>query len=247
MGKSSKSKKSTKETKPKIKIVIGVPSGGNPEIGFLNSLSTLTGALAGAGIQYILVVIESCNLLANRYNIVQFALRQSDVTHILWIDDDMRFDIAAFKHLLAAGVPCVGVSVLKRKAEPIFTCTTPEGMQIIVNKDSTGLVKTDGLGLGMTLMDVNIFRLLDPPWFYFTFVPEIDDYDGEDTILFREIREKLGIDTYVSLDASKHVDHIGKKVYSWKDIDWDKYKPEDFLGAKLKNTPQEDLDAFVEC
>ena len=240
MARSSKSK--TRKSKPdelskalnNIKIAVCVATGGHPKPEFTHSLAILTGQFGHAGIRHIICFMTSSVIQANRQALADFVVQKTDCTHLLFIDDDMQFAPEAVKYLLGAAVPIVGVTYRKRQDAVKFTSLNENGDQVAVNEDSSGLEVVNLIGLGLTLVDVNVFKAMDRPYFDFTWNPKMSDWDGEDGYFLKKAA-KCGFKTYVSLDASKYIDHIGSKAYTWKDIDWSKIDATELKAEALKN------------
>lgn len=66
---------------------------------------------------------------------------------------------------------------------------------------NTGLHKVDACGMGITMIDMDVFRSIEPPWFKFEQVYSNGVlYDmGEDVYFFKKLKEN-NIDVYVTTD-----------------------------------------------
>jgi hypothetical protein len=69
------------------------------------------------------------------------------------------------------------------------------------------------------LIDVEVFKQIPKPWFMLDYMPEIDDFVGEDWY-FCSLLEKAGIPIYVDHDASKRVGHIGPFTFDHSHVEF---------------------------
>ena len=127
----------------------------------------------------------------NRNALVRAALQIPGVTHLLWWDDDIWPPLDAVPLLLRYGEPLVtgvyrdkqGRSVLANFRE------TDDGLRIDrVEIPGPGQhVRVDMTGLGFCLVDLAVYRRLDPPWFQYR------ENLGEDAFFFRRANQELGL------------------------------------------------------
>lgn len=152
------------------------------------------------------------------------------MTHLLFLDADMVFPGDLVHRLAQHGKEIVVAN---------YSCKTlpPEGVVRVF--DASGrLEKIDpvqevgGLhevavgGLGVALIEAQVFRKLAKPWFAFEWKPSllaeypeedgIWDFQPEDYYLFLKARE-AGFRVWCDLDASKEIGHVGSYVYTLAD------------------------------
>jgi hypothetical protein len=75
-------------------------------------------------------------------------------------------------------------------------------------ESDTGLLEVDLVGLGVALIDTDVFRNLPQPWFMFMYHPETDDYTGEDFFFSHHVRN-AGLKILVDQDLSYEIKHVG--------------------------------------
>ena len=150
-------------------------------------------------------------------------LVKDGVTHVLWLDTDMRFPKESFVRLMLHDVPVVGINYAKRKVPTEFVAIKKIGWEpgeaserLITSDESTGLEEVEAIGFGMVLMRMDALRNMpDPreePWFWFHWVKEKGMQVGEDVQFCRLLRES-GVKVYVDHDLSKECAHIGQFEY----------------------------------
>ena len=79
-----------------------------------------------------------------------------------------------------------------------------------------GIEEADGVGFGLCLTDIEVFKGTEKPWFETPWNPEKGDYDGEDILFCRKART-AGFKTYVDHDASAGIGHCGKFIFQDSD------------------------------
>lgn len=147
-----------------------------------------------------------------RYQLVKEAIEKG-ATHVLFVDSDQTFP-AQLVHCLARHhkpvVACnVATKVLPSKPTARNKSTSWWGGDVVYTcPDSKGIEQVWRIGCGVMLIDVEVFKTLPKPWFNLKYVPENDDFMGEDWY-FCELLEAAGVPIFIDHDASKRVGHIG--------------------------------------
>ena len=85
------------------------------------------------------------------------------------------------------------------------------------SKGKTGLERVGSTGLGCMLIETQVFKNIEQPWFPITWVKDSRDYKIEDGNFFEKV-EAAGIEVWVDHDLSQEVFHVGKYHYGWKDV-----------------------------
>jgi len=105
-----------------VKIAICIPSRGVCDGGFTFDLANLafwtSDNLMSRGVDLTMNLQMSSYIHANRTDLASLALADKDVTHLFWLDDDMRFPKNAIARLLQHRVDVVGVNYSHRKPPP---------------------------------------------------------------------------------------------------------------------------------
>lgn len=146
------------------------------------------------------------------------ALVEQGVTHVLWLDSDMRFPRDALVRLLRHNVEMVGINYAKRGVPSGFVAIKKVGIPgepLRTTDESTGLEEVEALGFGCVLMKASALQgLPDPnevPWFQNVHMGD-GQWMGEDVHFCKLIRE-AGHKIYVDHDLSKECAHIGQFEY----------------------------------
>lgn len=205
-----------------IRLAICVPSSGFVRAGFAHSLANMMGYLCSTGIKcdkaaslsIQMNIREGSVIHMLRENLVMEALK-NDATHILFLDDDMIFDVDIINNLISWDKDVVISNYLLKTDNPKFLTVDEQGQNIVTNEQSTGIQKAMSGGFGVSLFKTEVFKTTPQPWFLPLYVADQKQYTTEDVPFFHRIR-KAGFEIYVDHDASKKVSHIGNKVWDWK-------------------------------
>jgi hypothetical protein len=79
------------------------------------------------------------------------------------------------------------------------------------NKDTTltkDLIEVEGMGMGCMLTDITVFDQIEKPYFPVTWMPEANDYLGEDINFCQAVRAK-GYKIFVDDILSRQLNHLG--------------------------------------
>lgn len=155
----------------------------------------------------------------SRNSIVEQALQISGITHILWLDSDMRFPADTLARLLSHQAPVVGCTYTMRLAPHAATHRNLDGSSSLT--ESMGTYAVHSLGMGCVLTDVAVFHdlaKLEPNNPYFKV-----EYDekrrpcGEDIYFYKRLH-RANIPTLLDVELSRHIEHVGLKSYGVNDI-----------------------------
>lgn len=197
-------------------IGILIPTRDFVNSGFSYDLARLVGFTVGTTNHKVVLYTSSGTLLsAQRQDLAKSAI-EAGCSHTLWLDSDMRFPKDTIVRLLAHDIGIVCANYAKRRfpTEPIAVRknTTDEDaktIQRVYTEDhSTGLVDVDYCGMGVMLVKAEVYKTMEYPWFAIPWVPNAQDYMGEDVWFCRRAAEN-GTKTYIDQDLSKEVHHIG--------------------------------------
>jgi hypothetical protein len=158
-----------------------------------------------------------------RQQLVDESLEQG-ADFILWLDSDMRFPRTLLWELMLHEVPMVGVNYSTRKVPCEFVALKQLGTdgrepkRCVTLPESTGLERVEAVGFGAVLTRRDVFEGLHSPtgpkgpWFWFKWLPEVQQQMGED-VYFCELVREAGFDIFVDHDLSKKIAHIGSFDY----------------------------------
>ncbi len=156
-------------------ILIGVPQ---RKKHYKYSVPNLYGFANPQGIK---VTIDTCYGLGyceSRNYFVEKALQKNtDYTHVFFIDDDILIPQNALSIMLNSCEPIVSANYMKRSELYESVCTSIEPDEQLIfghkevkaKKDDFSLVSVNAMGLGCTLIDLNVFKKLEPPYFQFIY------------------------------------------------------------------------------
>lgn len=144
------------------------------------------------------------------------AAKQSGGTHILWLDNDMRFPKETLHILLHHEKEIVGVNYMTRRPPFRFTAKGMDGDECVTNKSKTGLEEVSHIGFGCLLTDIRVFEGDGP---HFSFGWEAVEGGkgfrpvGED-VHFCRLAQAKKFKVYVDHDLSNQIGHIGEFTYT---------------------------------
>lgn len=195
-----------------MKLLVGLPSNRDVKGDFAVSLFRLGIHLERKGIPNGHAHVSG-DIVSARQIIVDAAqVEENGFTHLLFIDDDMRFNPEAFDYLASRDVDFVGANCLIRKAvvNHIPTATAKSGRVFSAGK--TGIEEIEHMGLAFNLIKVEALRKMQHPHFNFAWA----SVEGSsEQVLLREdhyfchMLRQSGMKVHVDHDAARHVWHMG--------------------------------------
>ena len=203
------------------KIAIAVPTHEMVPATFAFDLANLlswTSAQVPPEVEVATTYVAGTYVHRARQDILDYLL-SLDVTHILWLDSDMRFPREALLHLMSHDLDFVGINYAQRTSPPDFVGIKrmggidDAGERLVTNTDSTGLESVDALGFGCFMMRTSALARFpeDAPWFWYDLLPD-GRHIGEDVYFCRLARE-AGYEIYCDHDLSHLCSHTGSFDY----------------------------------
>lgn len=208
-----------------MKIAVAIPTHETVPFSFayhLAGLSLFTAAHIPEGVEFGIEALPGtyvhkarCELAVSLYN--------KGMTHILWLDSDMRFPRDSLFRLLRRmeedpTIGIVGINYAKRGIPTGYVAIKEVGVpgeKCATTEDSTGVEEVEAIGFGMVLMRREVLAdLPDPnevPWFQNKHMGG-SLWMGED-VFFCELLRRAGHKIYVDHDLSKLCAHIGQFEY----------------------------------
>lgn len=148
-------------------------------------------------------LVQGTIVQAVRQAIAEAALA-AGVSHILFIDSDMRFPPDTLDRLVAHDKPFVAANCRHRVLAD--RCTAFKDGQPVSSEGRTGLESVDSVGFGVALIDAAVLRRMNRPYFG---VPwDGSKFVGEDVYFCHHARE-AGFAIWIDHDLSKDVRHTG--------------------------------------
>jgi hypothetical protein len=206
----------------KLDLVIAVPTAGMVPMGFAHSLAGMMAFVCQNAIRTMpdvtnvmvsMDITQSSNWITNREQLVHRAL-EAGRTHLMFLDDDMKFEPHVLEIMLGRRQPIVVTNYLMKTENPEFMAIDLNGGRVKTTESSTGIQPVDFAGFGVSVFDMNVFKAVPLPRFQPFFDPETVTYSTEDAPFFRAARE-AGFPTYLDHDASKLIGHIGQRTWNW--------------------------------
>jgi GT2 family glycosyltransferase len=169
----------------------------------------LAGMTAYTQVPLFLLQSQGTLIVNQRTELIKNALEE-DVTHLLFIDTDMRFPMATLERLLAHDKDIVAVNYPTRKfpIQPVAFANDQTNDRVFTEKDSTGLESVASVGMGIMLIKASIFDKIKLPYFMIGFSAAHQEYTGEDIFFCRKVRA-AGYEVFIDHDLSKEVKHTG--------------------------------------
>ncbi len=164
-------------------------------------------------------LIIGSNISMQRDSMVEEALADKTVTHVLFIDDDMGFQADALNIALADEQPII-LANYRRKAPPwAFTARNidAEGRahEVVTDDLKRGTEAVTFGGFGFCLIEVDILRKIQKPRFLNRWIEHQQLYSTEDYPFFKAILDKKLAQVYVDHDLSQLVFHVGDFRYAF--------------------------------
>lgn len=206
----------------RIRLAIGTATTGNVRIEFMQSVLALQRALLADKNLKVddvkLLYYCSSVIPQNRTEIVRMAQKEN-MTHILWIDDDMRFPVVAGKALLQGmiknKVGILGANCIKRKY-PLEWMALDLDHNELVSTDKTGYQEVLYTGNAFILVDMQVYRQTPEPWYAFAYNEHTKGHGTEDVFFCRRAAQS-GFPTFIDHDVSQLIDHIGYWTFTPQD------------------------------
>lgn len=189
------------------KICIGIPC--NRAIRPKTVLSLLEMVAFSDYSYYFVIATEGYTISENRNYIATHAINNG-CTHLLFIDDDMVFPPDTLERLLNHQKEIVGVVYHSRKFPPEPTVVLENGSVLKSENIPKEPMKCQHVGTGIMLIDLNVFKKIDRPWFTTETHETGWTLVGEDAFFCTQARNK-GIEVWC--DPTLDIKHIGDFLY----------------------------------
>lgn len=159
----------------------------------------------------------SGSTLVNREGLVDLVLENKKATHLLFVDDDMKFSPDAVAIMIRRRMPVVLCNYTLKKDNARFMAKYLDHSTCIVTREnSVGLEPCEYAGFGLSLIAREVLEKMKKPRFLPFWSEKEGGYSTEDKPFFDQVRS-LGYTVWVDHDASKLVRHVGDKEYDWKE------------------------------
>lgn len=198
--------------KKRCRVMAAVPCQDQVDAGFALDLAGLAARTALSDTTLTFAQVRGAYLPQQRCDLVQIAL-DKDATHILWLDSDMRFPDDALLRLVERDKPIVAANYPTRRPPFLPTAEHREKGYLFTTADASGLEEVSHAGMGLMLVDLDVYRALDKPWFALGYDPTKDGWAGEDVFFCRNAgRAKFPV--LIDHDLSHEVRHSGQMIFT---------------------------------
>lgn len=197
----------------RLKVAIGLCSGDmvHTDMAMCLARMMMYTALKCTNISILGIINRKCSTIhAGRHECVVEALKLG-ADKLLFIDSDMMFPHDSLSKLVAGNVDIVGCDYMKRRAP--YENTTRilrDNKEILAPLDSEGLKEVHRIGTGFLLVDMNVFKTIEEPYFLpgAEIIETGPQFIGEDYNFCDDARSK-GFNVHCDFDLSKKIGHIG--------------------------------------
>jgi hypothetical protein len=194
-----------------MKIAICVPARDTVHAGFARSLANLTASLATAKIDFELLINLGSVIAQQRNTLAEQALAVN-ATHILWLDSDMHVPTTTVARLLAHKKPIVAATYSTR-VKPQRSVAFVDQYNLDQRLEhASGIHRVFAVGMGCMLVNSEVYRTLDKPWFHYHWNEDTEDLSGEDIYFCKQASDN-GYEIFVDCNLSQELAHFGSKAY----------------------------------
>ncbi len=147
--------------------------------------------------------ITQGTLLANLRELLAKTCVENNITHLLFIDSDMRFPPDTMERLVKRDCDIIGANCKQRTQDE---WTARKDGKFIDSFGKKGIEEVDTLGFGVTLIKTSVFKKMAEPWFSTPW--DGTKHVGED-VYFCTMARIAGFKIMVDHDLSKEIKHAG--------------------------------------
>lgn len=199
---------------PTLTIAIATPCQDTVAAGYAYDLARLVGHVSAARPDIRLSVHQNRGTIIpqQRAVLVRMAM-EAEATHILFIDSDMRVPPDALFRLLAHNEPIVACNYSTRRSPILPTAEHREHGYLFTPPDAEELAEVTQCGMGLMLVDMQVFARIPQPWFAIGFNKVDAEYTGEDFFFCQKARD-AGYRIWIDQALSREVKHVGAFEYT---------------------------------
>lgn len=167
----------------------------------------------------------NCSVLHQGRNGLVVQALLAGCTHILFLDDDMRFPMETIARMLMWDKDILAANCTTKEIPARTTAIDLDGQAMCTRADSEGIEKCRSVGTGVMMIKAAVFKALDMPWFDYEWIDTPRKFDpaksekenmlnywGEDRFFCNKARA-AGYDIWVDHELSKPVCHMGDWPY----------------------------------
>lgn len=199
----------------KSKVAICVPVRDQVTSVFTYSLAMLMKRCGEKNVNVSLYMNVGSEVAMQRQQLVDQIL-ETDATHILWLDSDMKFPADTLDILLSSDKYIVAgnYSTRVKPHRPVaFKNANNLDKRVFLGN---GLEKVYAVGSGMMLVKRSVYENIPKPYYSIEWQENFTNLVGED-VYFCDKAGKHDYDVFIDHDLSKRIAHVGTKAYTIKD------------------------------
>lgn len=217
------SKYATLTEEPVNTIAVCVPARDMVHTGFTFDLVAAVGHHVAATKDVVMPLFNYGTLLVDQRNTLVEEALESNATHILWIDSDMRFPREVIERLLERDLDIVAANCSRRRPPASFIALGYDPDKGFYNvqttPESTGVEPVVAVGFGVMMVKAEVFKAMPKPWHQLIWNEADQRFVGEDMEWCAKAKAH-GFTVHIDHDLSKEILHTGTHDYGCKDI-WD--------------------------
>lgn len=203
-------------------IHVGIPSQESwyaefgMSLAFMLTWSMKNRLVARSSSERVEVINFKGSILPNLREKIVDSAKERGATHLLFIDSDQTFPKDLIRRLLGWELPVVACNIVTKKVPCAPTARLKGdhiGGEILFSNNQEGIEQVWRIGTGIMLIDMEVFNILEPPYFPMYWDEEANQYRGEDWV-FCEKLEEAGIPIFVDHTTSLRVGHCGLQIYT---------------------------------
>lgn len=210
---------------PKAVVAICIPCGDEVKTYFAYDLARMMAwtSLNLVDVVELKIIMAKGSLIPRqRENLVDTVLAHEAITHILFLDSDMRFPKNLIPRMLNHHAPAVCANYTER-GEPFrpvaFTDSKDYGMRAYTTAQSPASQRIAAIGFGVIMLRTDMIReKLKKPYFMVGYNPKVQangkpgGHMGEDVYFCLKL-EEAGVPLILDHEISKEIAHLGEFAY----------------------------------
>ena len=198
------------------KVAICVPVRDIVTAAFSYSLAMLLKKCGETGLKTSLHMVMGSEIASQRQQLATVAL-ETDCTHILWLDSDMKFSSDVLEKLLSANKDIVACNYSTRVPPYLPVAFTSDIDMDMRLTEKTGIHTVCAVGLGCMLVKRKVFDQMALPYFGVSWNEDYTGLVGEDLFFCQKARG-LGFNINIDCDLSQEISHIGTTAFKLEGI-----------------------------
>lgn len=202
-----------------IKLAICIPCTEDLKSGFAYDLSIMMATLGALwvarGVADVKLIFRMGSLVQTQRNGLVKGALEWGATHLLWLDSDMRFPRDLVFRLMQHEQPIVAANCTTRvppRIQPVafkkIDHVGTDHQRLYTMPDSHGLEEVEAIGAAVMLVDANVYKGMEEPYYDVVYVKGRSGWEGEDVYFCRQARQR-GWKVLIDHDVSKDIKHIG--------------------------------------